>query len=245
MRVLNHEVVGGRLSDEVVRETLGLISSQDTPSYGRHAAAFAYLYFVANAVRSKYAVITAIPSLCAAKDRPFHLVDAGAGSGASTVGTLAALREVGLRSDADIVISVIDRSDAQLRLFRLIALPWVREAFPNACVQFYQDGILPGLRRFVNDADLVVGSYILDELVSSSERAQVRQAFQSALRTPDSNYTLIYQRAQDRDTVLESKSFCAFADPGHRIQVDVSSLGETCNLSYPPKSSISIWHPIG
>jgi hypothetical protein len=117
--------------------------------------AFAYLYFGANFAK------TYLAADLARRGHPISIVDLGTGSGASVCGLVQRCHELGIRVGE---LAIVDRCEHQLALFRRIALPWLRELYPDLRIAIAGGDAVDWLAADRTHWDVIAASYLFCEL---------------------------------------------------------------------------------
>src|SRR5215467_7283442 len=104
------------------------IRNNAKPDYRRDWAAFSYLYFVANFVKTYSATQHLLtPSV---PPRKYRILDLGCGAGASSAAVLTALSEWLTRNDCFVELTGVDNSSEQLSMNNAVLSPWLSQ-FPG------------------------------------------------------------------------------------------------------------------
>jgi hypothetical protein len=230
----NLRAVGPRLlSDATVRELKMAIRANSVPAYDRDWAPFAYLYYGANAAKAylagRHINWSAFPAT-------IEIVDLGCGGGSSIVGLLAALKVERAHGAPDVSrVVVVDKCNSQLELFRDVAEPWIKTAFPHAQIVRLQQDALDFVNGRLAKEDLVLASYLMSEL-DAEQAVQFRLGLRVHARSNPLAAFIIESDLRGRGLSVEHLDGTQNVLPYDNIEMELGCLQEL-GLKEPPKFS--------
>ncbi len=135
-----------------------MIKNRQPPDYDRFADEFLYQYFPANFIKVRAEIRTGISLL----GNNLSVLDLGCGSGASTAAIVQAAREIGVNISG---IVAIDKSPAQIEVFRDTTEKWIKMVFPNVSVDLVQGDVLDRLADIEPSGfDVKLSSFLTTEI---------------------------------------------------------------------------------
>lgn len=191
------------------------IAARESPNYSSDWAAFTYLYFSANFLKTYLAILSAASGVTGKR---LKILDLGCGGGASTAACASAFSYLG---NELIEVVAIDKSFEQLHVFKEVAYPWIVELSGHTRVKIIQDDIVNYLATRHEQFDFVILSYVTRETNNYEE-------------------VLLRKNLLQRHVELGTKSIIIDSDMHHR-GITVEMIGEAPYLL--PYSQVSFRAP--
>jgi hypothetical protein len=187
--------------------------------------AFAYLYFGANFAK------TYLAADLARRGHAINLLDLGAGSGASICGLAQRCHDDGIRIAE---LAIVDRCEPQLALFRRVALPWLRELYPDLRIVTAGADAVDWLSADRTHWDVISASYLFCELTPAQ-----RPALEALLarRSREGTRSLVVD-SLGRETVSLDPASGRWRPLGLGSFRIALPFVETIRLSEPPRYSL-------
>jgi SAM-dependent methyltransferase len=219
------------ISNEKLNSLRMLIGQNGIPRYESEWAAFTYLYYSANFLKSFLAVSSAVTGTVG---RPLRVLDLGCGGGASTAAAVAALRYSGNFVE---LVTGVDQSEEQLKVFREVTQLWLEDSFTGTQIQLRKQDILQYLENIEPIYDLVLLSYVVPEFDEGR-----RNRLLAMLRTIQQNQActvlLVDSDPSHRGLRLEILGDVPFLLPYNNVYFQTPAL-EEMGFLVPPKFSRS------
>jgi len=163
MAVVLKSQIGPSFDEARVLEVRNSVRAGAVPNYDVDWAAFNYLYFSANFLKSYLAA--RVSSICLAP-RPLTILDLGCGAGASTAGFIFGLQSLGHRVSR---VVALDTNRSQLHAFRSATALWIQSWNSAIRVDVFESDMQVFMKTREEDFDVVLLSYSLCELAVESQ----------------------------------------------------------------------------
>ncbi len=205
------------------------IAARKPPRYSSDWAAFTYLYFSANFLKTYLAILSASSGVTGKR---LKILDLGSGGGASTAACVSAFSYLG---NEVIEIVAIDKSAEQLHVFKEVALPWIEGLVGHSKTKIVQDDVLTYLSTTAEEFDFVILSYVTPEINQEDEKL-LRKHLIKKLNDSRTNSIIIDSDIYHRGITVEMIGEAPYLLPYSQVLFRAPSV-EKMGFNVPPKFS--------
>lgn len=172
------------------------IKTRVPPNYESEWAAFNYLYFSANFLKTNLAARSSVSLL---PQRRLKVLDLGCGGGSSTAGFVTGLLEAGF---GICQVAAVDSSSTQLDVFRAVTYPWLQSWHDDVQVDLIDADMVAFAESDTRTFDIVLLSYSLRELTPDAQ-AELRRHLLRRSSDQGSLVVIVESDPQSRGVELE------------------------------------------
>ena len=215
------------LTDHKTQALKNRIKDRQPPTYNEDWAAFTYLYYSTNFLKTYLSVLSAASTI---RQKKLRILDLGCGGGASTAATCVALMHL---NNQIVDVFAVDQDIHQLNVFNKVTLNWLEKLEDGICIHAINDDAINFITESDERFDFIILSYLTVELSEHTEQ-QLRSKLTERIKAHGATTIIVDSDHMHRGISVEVLGEVPYLLPFNRALFRAPFI-ERLGLKTPPK----------